>query len=692
MNNLFILAPQNCITKKKQIMKIVKLFTVAALFLACGSTTVSAQNKEADKMYNSNQYFNAIELYKKAATKEKNKTKKAEMTFKTADCYRLVNDPKQAEVWFAKAIKAKYPDPIATLYLADAKKINEKYSEAIVDYNEYAKAVPSDVRGTEGAKSCEMAQKWKDNPTRYEVNNVAQINGKSQDFSPTFADKKYLTLYFTSAREGATGNGADGTTGQSFTDIYETKIDKKGAYSTPAIIAGGLNSGDNEGASTVNKKGSRIYFTRCDVEKKTLGCAVFYSDKKGTSWGDAVNLNLSTDTGRVGHPSINDDETTIYFCGTDLPGGMGGRDIWKVEFDKKTKAWGKPVNLGSTINTAGDEMYPYIAADGTLYFSSNGLAGMGGLDIFKAEKSGEAFTNIQNMKFPLNSAGDDFGIIFQGSKQQGYFTSNRAGGKGSDDIYSFRLPPILFSLNGTITDVDTKAKLVGAVVKLVGSDGSSVETKSDANGYYKFDLTPEGKRYVNEKTSYTINASMDKYFGNKASFTTVGVEVATDFTKDIALKTTKTVIKLPEILYDLAKWDLKPQYQDSLNGLLQTLNDNPNLVVELGSHTDSRGDNKSNAKLALKRAQSVVDYLIAKGVAADRLVAKGYGEDMLLIKDAEINVMKTKEEKEAMHSKNRRTTFKVLREDYIPKKDPNAPAPVPTKIQDSSSEGEDEAE
>jgi peptidoglycan-associated lipoprotein len=670
-------------------MKIVKLFTVLAFLSVCSITAVTAQNKEADKLYLSGKYFDAIEIYKKAATKEKNKTKKAEMTFKTGDCYRLINDTKQSEVWFAKAIKAKYPDPIATLYLADAKKVNEKYSEAIVDYNEYSKLVPSDPRGAEGAKSCEMAQKWKDNPTRYEVTNLGQINTKDQDFCPTYADKKYLTLYFTSARPGATGNAADGTTGQSYTDIYETKIDKKGAFSSPTIVAGPINSNDNEGASAINKKGSRIYFTRCDIEKKTLGCAIFYSDKKGTSWGDPVNMNLTTDTGRVGHPAINDDETIIYFTATDLPGGMGGKDIWKVEFDKKTKAWGKPVNLGPTINTSGDEMYPYIASDGTLYFSSNGQSGMGGLDVFKAEKSGDGFTNIQNMKYPINSAGDDFGIIFQGTKQKGYFTSNRAGGKGSDDIYSFNLPPILFSLNGTITDIDTKDKLVGAVVKLVGSDGSSVETKSDANGYYKFDVTPEGKRFVNEKTSYTISASMEKYFGNKASFTTVGVEVATDFTKDIALKTTKVAIRLPEIRYDLAKWDLKPQYQDSLNGLLQTLNDNPNLVVELGSHTDSRGDNKSNAKLAQKRAQSVVDYLIAKGVAADRLVAKGYGEEQLLIKDAEINAQKTKEAKEEMHAKNRRTTFKVLREDYVPKKDPNAPPPVPTKIEDASGQGEE---
>jgi peptidoglycan-associated lipoprotein len=279
-----------------------------------------------------------------------------------------------------------------------------------------------------------------------------------------------------------------------------------------------------------------------------------------------------------------------------------------VKLDKQHKPVGDPINLGPMINTADDEMFPYVT-ESALYFASNGLIGMGGLDNFKAAISGDGFSVPENLKFPINSAADDFGICIESKNENGFFTSSRAGGKGMDDIYEFRLPPVLFSLAGVVKDIDSGDPVIGATVKLIGSDGSSVESKSDATGNYRFDFTPDGKRYVNANVSYTVSGAMEKYLSDTKDFTTVGIETQTDFAKDLALKSIKKdPIRLPDILYDLAAWDLKPQYQDSLAGLVKTLNQNPNLVIELGSHTDTRGDGKSNEILAQKRAQSVVDY------------------------------------------------------------------------------------
>ncbi len=654
-------------------MKLNKHLSVlaAALVLTLQVFAQSSKTKKADEAYDNWQYGNAIELYKKALTKIENRTQKAEALFRLAECYRHINDLKNAENNYAKAIKAKYPDPRAQLYLADCQKAQEKYTDAITSYTAYSKLVPNDPRGENGVKSCTLAQTWKDNPTRHEVT-VAPFNSKVMDFAAAYVDKKYNSLWFSSTRDGATGSSTDGTTGQSFSDIYEVKRDKKGSWNTPSLVDPNINTPAGEGAMSFNKKRNTVYFTRCPKEtKKKLGCKIMVATQKGKGWGPAEEIVLCADSFTVGHPSISPDETTLYFA-SDMPGGFGGKDLWKVKLDKQRKPVGNPVNLGPMINTPGDEMFPYIT-ESALYFASNGLIGMGGLDNFKAEISGDGFSTPENLKYPLNSAADDFGIIIELKNENGFFTSSRPGGKGQDDIYEFRLPPVLFSVAGVVSEIESGQAIIGATVKLIGSDGSSVETKSDATGNYRFDFTPDGKRYVNANVSYTVSATMEKHLSDSKDFTTVGIEVQTDFTKDLLLKEIKKEpIRLPDILYDLAAWDLKPQYQDSLAGLVKTLDQNPNLVIELGSHTDTRGDNKSNEILAQKRAQSVVDYLISKGIAGDRLVAKGYGENRPLISDKEIAGLKTEAEKEEAHQKNRRTEFKILREDYIPKEDPNA--------------------
>jgi peptidoglycan-associated lipoprotein len=665
-----------------------KIIIASVVVAMSAVSTANAQKnfkQEADNMFAGYQFNSAAELYKKAYAKEKRKDIKAEEIFKIAECYRNVHDTKQAESWYSKAIEAKYPNPKAVLYLAEMMKANEKYAEAIVQYNAYKELAPGDKKGEEGAKSCELAQKWKDKPSRYAVANETQINGASSDFSPMYADKKYNEVYFTSTREGATGAVIDAITGGNFSDVYTVKRDKKGKWSTATPLGVEINSAQNEGSVFLNNKVSTMYFTRCPiVKKKNMGCQILSAERKGMDWGVATVVPIAVpDTIAVGHPALTPDESKLFFA-SDMAGGQGGKDIWMVEIDKKTKTWGTPVNLGPTINTADDEMYPFVHDDGTLYFASSGHLGMGGLDIYKAEKSGDNFTGVSNLRYPINSAADDFGIVFEGKNERGFFTSNREGGKGDDDIYSFNLPALLHVTQGVVRDVDTQKPVAGAKVKLVGSDGSTVELTTDANGVYKFDKNGT-EQYVKPNVTYQIYASMANFFNSdKVRFTTVGDETSKTFDQALTLKSIEKPIELPNIFYDLGKAELRPESMVSLDGLVNTLNENPGITIKLGSHTDSRGDDKSNQVLSQARAQSVMDYLVSKGIEIERLTALGYGETApktlasnlvtaagftipagTALVEKYILKLKVKEDQEEAFQQNRRTDFLVLTTNFV---------------------------
>ncbi len=646
--------------------------------------SVSAQKnylKDADMAYENHQYFNAIELYKQAYTKVKKADAKSRILFRTGDAYHQINDLKGAETYYSKAIKAKYSDPIAILNLADVLKAQQKYPEAIVEYNNYKKEMPSDVRGENGVKSCELAQQWKDAKntpeTRLKVENMALLNSKESDFSPAYADKKYTSLIFTSTRQGATGS-IDVTNGQNHSDLYEAKLDKNGKWSTPAPLATTILSKMNEASVSISKKGDVMFMTRCPEAKgKVLKCQLYVCKKQGPSWAEPEPLPFNVDSVAFAHPAINVTGDVLYFT-SKLAGGYGGKDIWMSTYSKKDKTWGQPVNLGPSINTSGDEMYPYMADDDkTLYFSSNYHLGMGGLDIFKAEKSTDGkFTKApENLKSPMNSAGDDFGIIFEGKKIKGYFTSNRENGKGSDDIYSFILPPLNFNLTGTVVSDENNEPVQNASIHLKGSNGDMFEFNTGADGKYNFKLKENTSYEVTVATgkttaskSYTLGFLANKDMGK---LTTVDENESKDFVKDFALTPVKAEIRFPAVLYDLGKATLRPESKDSLNFLYQTLIDNPTIVIELQSHTDSRGSNTDNQTLSEERAKSCVVYLSEeKKIPLARLTSKGWGEGKLLIKDAVINKAKTKEEKEALHQKNRRTVFRIINWDYV---DPNAP-------------------
>lgn len=673
--------------------KIINILSILLFVVIAMPITTQAQNRQleaAEVTFNSGKYTLAIDKYKKAYSKaRRNRSEKAYISYKVGECYRFTNEMKRAEAQYKRSYRSNYhkEDPILLLRFADALRFNEKYDEALEIYNEFLEIKMDDPRAVAGKKSCELAQQWLENPSNHQIENQKLINSREDDFAPAWADKVYNSIIITSNRDGSTGKDTDEWTGKSFSDLFITKKDVKGKWSEPTLIdeTESINTDANEGTGTMNAQANKFYFTRCAESLEDgsgfKGCQIYVSKRTGKSFGEPAHVDLGGDSSDAnGHPTLSEDELTIYFS-SNRKGGKGGKDLWYATREAKTGEFSRPVNLGMAINTEGDEYFPFLKNDSTLYFTSNGHPGMGGLDIYVATMKDGKFTDPQNIGSPMNSNFDDFGIIFIPEKEEGYFASNRKGGRGGDDIYYFNDPPLEFTLSGVVTDEQTLQFIEGAIVKLVGSDGSSIQSRTDPKGYYNF-----GPSQFKPETTYDLTVTKPNYFNTTAKETTVGVERNKDFVHDFILQPIpEEPIALPEILYDLAKWDLKPQYQDSLQGLITTLDANPTLVVELASHTDSRGTPESNDILSQRRAESVVNYLIDRGIDPERLVAKGYGERTPLRLRKEITrdgftfaegTVMTEEyieslgsdaEKETAHQFNRRTEFSVISKDFVPK-------------------------
>ncbi len=679
-------------------MKIVRLFACLSVFLFLTQASFAQKNfaKEADFAFKNESYFSAIEKYKKAMAKAKPE-EKARMNFKLGESYRYLLEPEQAEVYYGKALKLKYDkaDPIVYLRLADVQRQQANYKLAKKNYEKYLAIVPDSKEAKEGVEACKKAIEWISEPTKHVVQNEIQLNTKHYDFSPTWADKKFTQMIFSSSRPGATGDGVDLRTGENYMDLWITTRDNKGKWGEPVVLPSTINTEHNEGAAVLNAKGTNIYFTRCPVIKKeNVGCDILKAVKSGKNWKEAQSLGLKPKNGdkvvdsvTVGHPALNKKESLIIFS-SDRAGGQGGKDLWYSLYNKREKAWGEPVNLGPSINTPGDEMFPYLDKDENLYFSSNGYVGLGGLDMFKAEKTGEnKWVNPENLKYPLNSQADDYGIIFEkGSDKKGFFTSNRPGGKGKDDIYNFSLPDVKFILEVYVKNKETNEPIPGVTVTLLGSDGSQVIKTTDEEGKFIFD-EEGGKRFIKKNTNYGLQTKKDEFLAAKTKFSTEGEESSKRYIEEVFMQPASKdiVIDFPEVQYAYNKSELlvdeRVNSKDSLNFLYQTLIDNPTIIIELQAHTDCRGSDDYNMKLSQARAESCVQYLMSKGIPAERMVAKGMGETVPRAVGLEcetIKQMKTKEEQEAAHQRNRRTQFRVLSYDYKPSETAPAPAPEQT--------------
>ena len=674
-------------------MKRYILIILSALFIFMSSDIYAQRRnpaKNADLAFGRKQYTEAADRYKKAYRKvRRNKDERNRISFQMAECYRLIGLTKRAEPYYKRLLKTEYPNthPEVYLYLGETYKMNEKYKDAIEMYEIYTQKVPNDPRGPLGVETTQQIEEWKENPSKYKLTELKKVNStRDSDFGATWLSNNYNEIIFTSTRDAATGKEKDGITGQEFADFFTSKQDRKGDWSTPVLAdeSESINTEASEGTPFMNSKYTKLYFTRCqNGAHRKNGCQIMVAGKSGGAFSEARPVEIAgVDTlDIVGHPTLSSDELIMYFA-AERKGGMGGNDIWVAMRDNATDAFKHPFNLGERINTSGNEVFPFLRYDTVLYFASDGHGGMGGLDIFvtSMDTAGE-WGEPRNLKYPINSTGDDFAIVFHPTEERGFISSSRGNSRGLDNIYYFEEPPILFTFSGTVKDAKTKQLVGNAAVRMVGSDGSSVMTRTNDKGYFNF-----SDSQINKNTNYDITIDKDNYFTLTAQETTIGLEFSKDIERDFDIEPIpQEPIMLPDILYDLGKWDLKPQFEDSLQGLIETLQVNPTITIELASHTDSRDTDEHNDILSQKRAQSVVDYLIIRGIDPLRLTAKGYGErvprtiqkDMTVrgytfkagtrLTEDFINKLPNTEVKEAAHQMNRRTEFRILSKDYVPR-------------------------
>ncbi|MCU0456382.1 MAG: OmpA family protein [Bacteroidales bacterium] len=659
-----------------------RTIVIILLIIIASGTNAPAQKRKAERAYaafEAGEYYDAIDEFKDtySRTKGADKAVRTELVYMIAECYRLINDPRNAETWYKLAVKSSTARPDAQYWLAQSLKKNGKYQQAVDELKKYKQIAPSDARADQEIRACELALEWQRNPEAYKVEEMRDLNSRDADFSPAYGRDDFGVIYFTSSREDASGNKTHGATGQGFTDIFESRLDKKSKWSTPVPVDV-INSEFEDGTPVFSGNFRELYFTRCEAGKREKkGCVIMYSKMTGESWSEPKNTGILPDSVVAAHPAISSDGLTMYFA-SDISGGSGGKDIWKSTRASEGDAWSVPRNLGPDINTPGNELFPFLRSDGNLYFSSDGLIGMGGLDIFKAVPQPDESWVVTNMKSPINSSADDFGIAFENENEKGIFTSTRKG-RGNDELYAFEFPPLRFNVTGLVKDEKTGTPINGSTVLLIASDGNNLQAETGAGGDFRFALRSD--------VDYIFLAQKDGYLNGKEKETTKGQERSRDFMVTILLTAIDKPIELPNIFYDFNKWDLRPESMVSLDKLVETLNDNPKVTIELMSHTDSRDTEEYNYDLSQKRAQSVVQYLIEKGIEPERLSAKGYGESSPKVVDASIaaqasflrngatlsetyiNSLSSEEQKEIAHQINRRTEFRVLRIDYIsPKK------------------------
>lgn len=660
---------------------ILKITIISYLSLLCSfgfsqEDFYSKLTKKADITFTTNEYFKALNMYKDLYKESENKDEKNYISFRIAECYRNMNQTQKAEGAYLKVITKSYNNPKIYYYYADMLRRNEKYAEAATQFEEYLKRVPDDKQAIIAKNSCALSAKWIESPTRYVIENRKELNSKEGDFAPAYANEDYTNIYFTSTRPGFHGEKINPVTGQIFSDIFETTLDKKGEWSKPEPLNDTINSTNDDGTPSITDNFNTMYFTRCKIVRGIkLGCQIYKARRDaGEDWLNYEIVQIANDSITVGHPSLSKDGLTMYFV-SNMAGGFGGNDIYSMTRKSKSKPFANPVNLGMDINTLGDEMYPFIRENGILYFCSNGHPGMGGLDIFKATKNEDDEWIVENMRYPLNSSEDDFGIIYKGNQEEGLFCSSRKGGRGKDDVYSFILPAMEFVLQGVIKDENTDLPIKGARIRIVGSDGTDLDITTLDDGSFRYKL--------NQHTDYIYLAKKEGYLNGKGRITTAELADSKVFRDEIRLASITNPVEVENVLYDFGKWELRPEAKKELNGLVDILKANPNITIELGSHTDMVGDSISNIALSQKRAQSVVDYLVEKGITKDRLVAKGYGKSISkvingkiakdgvfkegdILNEEYINKLSTQELKDQANQINRRTEFKVLTTNYIP--------------------------
>ncbi|MDR2622729.1 MAG: OmpA family protein [Dysgonamonadaceae bacterium] len=618
------------------------------------------------------EYYDAAQVYRKVYGKTSSKKTylRGSIAFHMAECYRKIENTQKALSGYNSAIRYEYDDSSKVFYSALMLHKLGRYAEAKKQYTAFLDSFPNFLLAKNGIIGCDSAIEWKKNPTRHIVKKMDKFSSRYGEFSPVLSGDKYDRLIFTSSRKDAVGDSKSAITGAKNNDFYAVDQDEKGQWKKPEHIESDLNTEYDEGVGSLSADGATMYYTYCAEEEGIPKTADIYkSSRSGAQWNAGERVAIFKDTMTMAaHPAAGADGY-LYFV-SDVKGGYGGKDIWRIPLAEIGSV--PPENLGPDINTPGDEMFPCMREDSVLYFSSNGHPGMGGLDIFKAVGKKDGRWKVENMKSPVNSMSDDFGICFEGAKEKGYFSSNRNDTRGADHIYSFELPGIHLKVEGWALDRDEEL-IDGATVRMVGKDGSDQRIAVKKDGTYTADVAL-GMDYV-------MMGSAPGYLNQKQTLSVPGEEKTQTFYVDFYLASISKPVLIENIFYDFDKATLRPESKDALIELIILLEDNPNVTVELSAHTDRKGTDEYNNNLSLRRAQSVIDYLIAGGIEAERLTPAGYGKsvpktvtknlarkyDFLpegQVLDAAFIETLEPGQQEIVDQINRRTEFKVLRTNY----------------------------
>ena len=650
----------------KKLYFIIYVLAFGMMLGACSGAKMSV----ADEQLARGEYFEAAKTYRKIYNKLKpreQRSQRAEVAYKMAECHRLLGQDARAAAAYQNALRYGYPDSAIVLRLAQAQHGQGAYPQAIKSYEEYLRLFPADENAERQLAGARKAAELKKNKTRYVVRNATLFNSRRSDFAPMFNGE---VLYFTTTNEKVNGTARSEITGMKRGDIWMAKKNELDVWQRPEPVEGELNSEWDEGICSFSPDGSMMYLTRA-VRKPdaNTGTDIYTSRRSDAKWSAPVKFEITADTlSSYGHPAVSPSGEWLYFT-SDMP-GYGGKDLWRINLHERA---GSLENLGEAINTPGDEVFPYMLTDSILIFASDGHPGLGGLDLFRATLTPSGGWLVENMGAPINSEGDDFGITYATpGREAGYFSSNRGDGRGYDHLYSFELPDLNVRISGWVLDKDEEP-VPNAIIRIVGNDGSNQKAYAKPDGSFTFPL----ERGV----SYVMLAGAKGYLNAKQQFTSDTAEEDAEYGIDFILASISKPNILENIFYDFDKATLRPESRTALDELVGMLRDNPNITIEMASHTDRWGSDEYNISLSQRRARSVVDYLIESGIAADRLQAQGYGESRPKtvskriareypqfpegqVLDEEYIKSLSEENQEIADQINRRTEFQVLTTDY----------------------------
>ena len=666
----------------RRLHTIIMIAVTTLLLVSCGADLAM---KKGDKFYAVGEYFDAATQYKKAYTQTPNKEKalKGQRALKAADCYRRIHFTGKAITAYQNAVRYKQDDSLTHFYLGQLQMRNGNYREAEKQFQMAIDSLPQDDPHRQiaeaGLSAARQAPQWKKEGSAYTIKRMDFFNSRRAEYSPMLNGDDNDQLFFSSTRNQAQGEEYSGITGSKNADIFFSQKDDKGKWSKPQTIDSELNSTLDEGACCFSPDGKTMYLTQCKTDPSYPRYAtIATSNRSDASWSKPTELTITKDTlSSFAHPAVSPDGEWLYFV-SDMPGGMGGYDIWRYSLTGNNEMGGIE-NLGEPVNTPGDEMFPTFRPNGDLYFSSDGHPGLGGLDIFiaKPQKSDTLHSSpikyiIEHPGVPLNSQGDDFGMTFEGKLNQGYFCSNRGDTRGYDHIYSFYNPEIVQTVKGWVYEQDGY-ELPSAQVYMVGNDGTNLKLSVRGDGSFTQEIKPG--------VDYVLLATCKGFLNHQEQLHVEPVTKSEEYVLQFPLANVSAPVLIENIFYDFDKATLRPESATAIDKLVELLNENPNITIELSAHTDYKGSDTYNEGLSQRRAESVVNYLIEHGITSDRLTPKGYGEGKPktikrkvaerypFLKEGDVLTEEyitklSEEQQEQCNQLNRRTEFIVLRTTY----------------------------